>query len=98
MHETHADDLGQVPKGKISVSEAAVLKNFASLIAHVFSFLTLPRLPFVEPSGGADIPKSALDSLSALLGNKHALAVLKLLKEASDEVRKPLRQATKVLS
>lgn len=50
------------------------------------SFLTLPRLPFVEPDSGAELSQKTLSSLADLLGNKHALQVLKVLKDDSEEV------------
>ncbi|KAK9894865.1 HIT-like protein, partial [Cystobasidium minutum MCA 4210] len=55
-----------------------------------FHFLTLPRLPFIEPGSGDELTQATLDSLSALLANKHALKVLKILKDASDEVKEQI--------
>lgn len=86
-HKADSDNLGQVPKGKIPVGACQVYCRIHIADSPcAVSFLTLPRLPFVEP-GKAELTQSTLDSLAALLGNKHALKVLKILKDASDEVR-----------
>lgn len=74
------------PKAKFQYVFRASRGRFQCSMPSDHSFLTLPRLPFVEPASGTEILQPTLDSLSALLSNKNALAVLKLLKEASDEV------------
>lgn len=52
----------------------------------MFHFLCLPRLPYREPQSETEIPATTLNSLSALVSHKHALKVLRDLKEASQEV------------
>lgn len=53
----------------------------------MFHALCLPRLPFVEHKSDMDVPQSTLNNLAALIASRHGLAVLKLLKEASLEVK-----------